>query len=143
MDVEPGGCFVGNKDNAPEVAVPSVDDDNNMAELSDAIEALRAALVRAWYDGRQRRVRFRIEPIELTIQAGVTKTGKGSAGIVWHVLTLGGERSREAATTQTLKLRLAPLLFDDDGNLLAEAEQLISGEDQSRGFIDRPDREPE
>jgi Trypsin-co-occurring domain 2 len=126
-----------------EVAMPSVEDDNSRAELSDAIEALRNALARAWYDGRQRRVRFKIEPIELTIQVGVTKTGKGSAGIVWHVLTLGGERSREAATTQTLKLRLAPLLFDDEGNLLAETEQLISDEDASRGFSDHPTKEPE
>ena len=27
--------------------------------------------------------------------------------------------------TQTLKLRLAPLVFDEQGNLLAEAEQLV------------------
>lgn len=120
-----------------------VEDDNSRAELSDAIEALRSALVRAWYDGRRGRVRFKIEPIELTIQVGVTKTGKGSAGIVWHVLTLGGERSRESATTQTLRLRLAPLLFDDQGNLLAETEQLISDEDVSRGSDDHPTREPE
>jgi hypothetical protein len=102
------------------------DEDGGGAELSDAIEALREALVRAWYDGRQRKVRFKIEPVELTVQVGVTKTGKGSAGIKWHVLTLGGERSREAATTQTLKLRLTPVLFDDQGNALSETDQLIS-----------------
>lgn len=95
-------------------------------ELAEAIEALREALVRAWWDGQHSRVRFRVEPVELTVQVGVTRVGKGSAGIKWNVLTLGGERSRESAVTQTLKLRLAPLIFDEQGDLLAEAEQLVT-----------------
>ena len=72
-----------------------------------------------------------VEPVELTLQVGVTRAAKGSAGIKWHVLALGGERSREAVSTQTLKLRLAPVLFDEQGNALAEAEQLISDRDDS------------
>jgi Trypsin-co-occurring domain 2 len=95
-------------------------------ELSEAIEALRAALVRAWWDGQRSRVRFRVEPVELTIHAGVTKATQGEAGIRWHVLSLGGERSHQAETMQTLTLRLAPVLFDEQGNVLAEAEQLVS-----------------
>ncbi len=105
------------------------DDDAGWVELSEAIEALRTALVAAWWDGQRERVRFRVAPVELTVQAGVTRVGKGAAGVKWHVLSLGGERSREAVTTQTLKLQLAPILFDDHGNVLAEAEQLISDRD--------------
>ena len=118
-------------------------DDSSWVGLTEAIEALRSALVAAWWDGQSRRVRFRIEPVELTMQVGVTRTGKGSAGIKWHVLALGGERSREAATTQTLKLKLAPVLFDEQGNVLAEAEQFISDRDQVSGMRDVPRAEPD
>jgi Trypsin-co-occurring domain 2 len=97
--------------------------------LPDAIESLRSALAAAWWDGNRRRVRFKVEPVELTMQVGLTQTGKGAAGIHWHVLALGTERSRESATTQTLKLRLTPVLFDDYGNALDDAEQLISDRD--------------
>jgi hypothetical protein len=121
------------------------DQDGAGVELAAAIEALRSALVRAWWDGQGRRVRFRVEPVELTVQVGVTRVGKGSAGIQWRVLSLGGERSREAANTQTLKLRLAPVLFDDEGQALAEAEQLVADRDDGAGSAahDVPIREPE
>jgi Trypsin-co-occurring domain 2 len=95
-------------------------------ELSDAIAALRRDLTEAWWDGRNQRVRFKVEPVELTVQVGVTRTGKGSAGVKWHILALGGERSREATTTQILRLRLAPVLYDDKGERLSRDEQLIS-----------------
>lgn len=108
------------------------DSDPGWVGLTEAIEALRDALVAAWWDGQRRRVRFKVEPVELTMQVGVTRAGKGSAGIRWHVLALGGERSREAVTTQTLKLRLAPVLFDEQGKVLAEAEQFISDRDDDR-----------
>ena len=116
----------------------------NSVELADAIEALRDALVRAWWDGQRSQVRFRVEPVELTVQVGVTRSGKGAAGVKWHVLALGGERSRESATTQTLKLRLAPVLFNDQGEVLAETEQFVAGRegDTSSAVEDRPVQEP-
>jgi len=125
--------------------VAADDGDPGWVDLTEAIEALRAALAAAWWDGQGRRVRFRLEPVELTLQAGVTRAGKGAAGIRWHVLSMGGERSRETATTQTLKLRLAPVLFDAQGNVLAEAEQLVSDEDRPVGESagDVPSHEPE
>ena len=110
--------------------------DASWVELPEAIEALRRDLLAAWWDGRRERVRFRIEPVELTVQVGVTRVGKGTAGIRWHVLTLGGEKSREVATTQTLKLRLFPVLYDDLGNVLAEAEQLISDSEDGLSAAD-------
>jgi hypothetical protein len=123
------------------------EDDGNggWVGLTEAIEALRTALAAAWWDGQGSRVRFRVEPVELTMQVGVTKTGKGTAGIKWHVLALGGERSKESASTQTLKLRLAPVLFDEQGNVLAEAEQLVSDRDgqAAGGTADAPAHEPE
>jgi len=97
--------------------------------LSFAIEALRRDLATAWWDGQGKRVRFKVEPVELTVQAGVTKKGTGQAGVRWHILTLGGEKSRENAVTQTLKLKLAPVLYDEHGNSLPGEGQLISGPD--------------
>ncbi len=105
-------------------------------ELSDAIAALRRDLTEAWWDGRNERVRFMVEPVELTVQVGVTRTGKGQAGVKWHILALGGERSREATSSQTLRLRLAPVLYGDDGKRLNHDEQLISGTDKPPADLD-------
>jgi Trypsin-co-occurring domain 2 len=117
--------------------------DGGWVGLPDAIESLRRDLTAAWWDGRNSRVKFRVEPVELTVQVGVTRTGKGSAGVKWHILTLGGERSKETATTQTLKLQLTPVLFDEHGNRIAEKEQLISGRDDYEGAADELDHESE
>jgi hypothetical protein len=64
--------------------------DDRWVGLPEAIEALRRDLAEAWWDGRNHRVRFRVEPVELTVQVGVTRETSGSAGIKWHILTLGG-----------------------------------------------------
>jgi hypothetical protein len=105
--------------------------DDGWVGLPEAIEALRRDLAAAWWDGRDHRVRFRVEPVELTVQVGVTRESAGSAGIKWHILTLGGSRRRETATTQTLKLRLQPVLFDESGKALAKKDQLVSDQDDS------------
>jgi hypothetical protein len=105
-------------------------------ELSDAIAALRRDLTRAWWDGQHERVRFRVEPVELTVQVGVTRTGKGQAGVKWHILALGGEKSRATSSAQTLRLRLAPVLYGENGKPLAEDEQLISGRDEPPADLD-------
>ncbi len=39
---------------------------SNGVDLADAIGALRDALVRAMWDSRSSRVRFRVEPVDLT-----------------------------------------------------------------------------
>lgn len=109
------------------------DDDAGWVDLSEALEALRTALIKAWWNGRAGRVRFRLEPVELTVQAGVTRTGKGAAGVRWHLLSLGGERSKEAVATQTIRLQLTPILFDGDGKQLPDAEQLVTDDDSPAG----------
>src|SRR5215471_3092125 len=96
---------------APKGAVP----------LAEAIAALRNELLRAWWD-RDRFLRFKPAPIELTLQVAVTSAGKGSAGVKWWLIELGGEISRESVVTQTVKLTLEPKLFDQQGK---EMELLI------------------
>jgi hypothetical protein len=113
-------------------------------DLGDAIAALREALVEAMWDGQNSRVRFRIEPVDLTVQVGVTRTGKGAAGVKWHIVTLGGERSRQSEVNQTLRVRLAPVIFDDSGQELSSSEQFISDRvgAESTAPEERPSREP-
>lgn len=81
--------------------------------LSAAIAALRDELTKAWWDGQRQSVRFKPSPVELTLEAGVTWEGKGSAGIRWWLIEIGGEVSRESAVTQTVKLTLEPRMFDE------------------------------
>lgn len=80
--------------------------------LADAIAALREELLAAMDEGRDAPMRFRLEPVELSLQVGVTKEAGGKIG--WKVLGLGGSYS--SAVTQTLALRLAPVWRQDDGS---------------------------
>lgn len=96
--------------------------------LSEALTALRGDLEAAWGDGKPANgqpvgVRFKIDPIELTIQIGATRATKGSAGVKWHILALGGDHSREATSTQILKMRLTPILVDEQGAPLPDHRQ--------------------
>ena len=105
-------------------------------DLADAIEALRAALVQAMCDSEHSRVRFRVEPVELTVHVGVTRTGTGTAGVKWHILALGGERSRQAESTQTLKIQLTPIIFDERGDEIPPDEQLIGDQACNESPVD-------
>lgn len=81
--------------------------------LADAIRALREELITVITEGESEPIRFRLAPIELSLQVAVTKEAQGKIG--WKVLGLGG--SYESATTQTLKLRLEPVLLAGDGTV--------------------------
>jgi hypothetical protein len=85
---------------------------NVVVGLSSAIQALRTELLRAIDSGGDPRMRFKLAPIELTLQVAVTNEAGGKIG--WNVLGLGG--SHESATTQTLKLRLEPAWRQEDGS---------------------------
>jgi hypothetical protein len=87
--------------------------------LSDALIALREELLSAWQEGEGpgQRLRFRVsEPIDLTFQVAVTKKAGGEAGIKWWLVTLGGEASRASTATQTLSMKLVPVMYDDQGH---------------------------
>lgn len=62
-------------------------------------------------NGGDKPMRFALEPIELTVQAVVTKNANGKVG--WRVLEFGG--TYEAARTQTVVLGLSPLWQRPDG----------------------------
>jgi hypothetical protein len=94
--------------------------------LSEALIALREELMDAWWEGEanDQRLRFQIaEPIELTIQAAVTNDVEGHAGVKWWLLDVGGGASHSAVSTQTLQLKLAPVMYDrETGERIDEVE---------------------
>lgn len=96
--------------------------------LSAAIAALREELLRACWDSRRQSLRFKPSPVELSLQVAVTSAGKGKAGVHWWLIELGGEVSRESAVTQTVKMKLEPVMFDENGQpveLLIDAPDAI------------------
>ncbi|MEV4440620.1 trypco2 family protein [Streptomyces sp. NPDC049577] len=118
--------------------MPSEDDPAGRVELSEAIEALRGSLERARAQGMGRTVQFTVEPVELSVKVALTRVGKGTAGIRWNLLTLGGEKSRQSESVQTLTLRLTPVVTDGHGHELPEADQRISGSRGTPGVPDQP-----
>lgn len=81
--------------------------------LAEAVESLRAELMKAVEAGKDQPMQFSVDPVELTAQVTVTKEADGKIG--WNLLGVGG--SYESATTQTLTLRLAPVWKRPDGTL--------------------------
>jgi hypothetical protein len=97
--------------------------------LSEALIALREELMDAWWEGEgnDRRLRFKIaEPIELTIEAAVTNDIEGHAGVKWWLLDVGGGASRSAVSTQTLHLKLAPVMYDPQTGQRTEEVEIDS-----------------
>jgi len=80
-------------------------------ELAEVICGLRAELQKAVADGADEDLRFRLDPLQLTLQ--VVVTNEVGAGIGWKVISLGGKH--DAATTQTLVLQLTPVVKGPDG----------------------------
>jgi len=85
-------------------------------ELSDVIAALRESLKTAMRAGQSDWLQFELEPIELELEAVVTKDVNGKIG--WQVLEVGA--SRESVQTQRLTLRLTPMWRTAQGALVRD-----------------------
>ena len=85
--------------------------DEALVGLADAVAALRAELSAAVAEGQDQGMQFALDPIELTVQAVITKDVSGKIG--WKVLEAGA--SYESSRTQTLKLTLVPMWKKSDG----------------------------
>jgi hypothetical protein len=106
-----------------------VSEPKGVVGLSEALIALREELLVAWQEGEGegRRLRFRVaEPIELTFQAAVTQEGRAGAGVKWWLLSLGGEASRGSSVTQTLHLKLAPMMYDPETGRVTDVVDIDS-----------------
>lgn len=112
--MEVGGKLAGRRDVCAWVAMCGTE--LAMADvtvgLAAAIAALREELLAAMGEGENAAMKFRLAPVELSMQVAVSKDAGGKIG--WHVIGLGGSYS--SATTQTLALRLEPVWKQDDGS---------------------------
>lgn len=88
-------------------------EEQGLVNLADAIEGLRAELMRAVYLGADSPMRFQPEPVELTVQAVVTSTKDG--GLTWKLLT--ARLAKETAATHTVRLVLKPVWRSGNGEL--------------------------
>src|SRR5688500_10342849 len=91
-------------------------DNRALVGVAEAIAALREELTAAMDEGLGKRIQFRPDPVDLTMQVAVTKDADGKVG--WKILEVGG--SYQTATTQTLTLKLTPLWRQADGALVAD-----------------------
>jgi Trypsin-co-occurring domain 2 len=102
---------------------------DDLVSLADAVGALRAELTRALWDGQREHLRFKVAPVELTLQVAVTKSAEGTAGVKWWLIGLGGKISRESTVTQSVKMTLDPMILDQSGHPVEL-------------FVDAPDNGP-
>jgi hypothetical protein len=107
---------------------------DNITGLADAIDALRAELNDAMARGEGAGVRFRVKPVELTVQAVVTKGVDGRIG--WSVLGIGGKL--ESASTQILKLELEPVVKTETGTYTTDFS-VADQSDEEQHFGPRTD----
>lgn len=98
----------------------------NRIPLAAAISSLRQELLMAWNGADGSPLRFRVAPVELTLEVAVTQTGTGSAGINWWLIDANAEVTKERAVTQSIKLTLDPVSLNHQGQ---QASVLIDGRD--------------
>lgn len=100
------------------MAHPSTD---GFLDLADAIRGLRAELEAA-IDERDwggSRLRFRLKPIQLTLQAVAKREGGAEGKVRWYVIEAGANASLASEVTQTIQLELEPLEIDAAGHRTA------------------------
>jgi len=96
--------------------------------VAEAIEALRADLQQVIEIGRGEPLRFKLSPIEITLQVEVTKDANGKVG--WKVLEVGGALG--SARTQTVKVTLEPGWLQADGTYLDRGQFTVASQSPTR-----------
>jgi hypothetical protein len=83
-----------------------------IGDLANAVESLRAGLEAALSEGQGRDVQFGLGDVELTLQLVADKHGGGKIG--WSVL--GVDAGVRAERTHSVKLVLQPRFRQEDGS---------------------------
>jgi hypothetical protein len=114
----PRGCGTGSRRWPREFGTLRAGDRNAGVDvdLSEAIEALRESLKTSIQSGKGDWMQFVLDPIELEVEAVVTKDANGKVG--WKIIEESG--GYESAKTQRLKLRLTPMWRTPDGVLVRD-----------------------
>lgn len=93
-------------------------DTKSSVPIALAIQSLRQELSQAIVEGKEKDLRFELEPVELEFQVEVSwETGgsvEGKGGVKFGVISLGevsakAEANRSQGTTHTIKLTLNPV----------------------------------
>lgn len=83
--------------------------------LDVVLDALREDLESAWLSSQGKRVRFRAAEVTVMVETVARRDAEGSGKIRWYVVEAGGGVKSGSEHTQTLTLKLTPLLYDDQG----------------------------
>jgi hypothetical protein len=86
-------------------------------DLAEAIKGLRADLERAIddRDWSSSKIRFRLKPIHLKLQAVAKREGGVEGKVRWYVVEAGATGKLASEVTQTIELELEPLELDATG----------------------------
>jgi hypothetical protein len=83
--------------------------------LASALEALREELESALQSGQGHAVRFRASDVTLTLETAARLDKEGSGKIRWYLVEAGAGVTSGSEHTQTLTLKLTPVVYDSDG----------------------------
>jgi len=90
--------------------------------LTDAVRGLRAELERAITEAQDARLKFEAIDVTMQFQVGITRSKGARGGLTFWVLELGGGLARSDAETQTVTLKLKPVLADGRPVQIARAQ---------------------
>ncbi|MFO1424062.1 MAG: trypco2 family protein [Candidatus Competibacteraceae bacterium] len=75
-------------------------------ELSEMLGQLREELIQAQRKGKDSKLKFMIEDIEIELQIATTKSGESGGGVKLSVINFGAKVNASEVETQKLKLKL-------------------------------------
>jgi hypothetical protein len=93
------------------------DPNNGFLDLADVIRGLRSELEKAIdeRDSSGSKIRFRLKPARVTLEAVVKREGGIEGKVKWYVIEAGASGKLASEVTQKLELELEPLEVDAAG----------------------------
>ncbi len=89
--------------------------------LAEILVGLRRELEEAKRQAADENLKFKVEDIELELRVGATATGGVKGGVKFWVYNAEAKGEISSAATQTLRLKLTPVV-ENDGDLLVADE---------------------
>src|SRR5207249_7355677 len=86
--------------------------DTGEIALTEALAELRTEIERAITQAEDARLKFEAIDVTMEFQVGITRSKEGRGALKFWVFELGGGRTRSDVETQTVTLKLKPVLAD-------------------------------
>jgi hypothetical protein len=90
--------------------------------LTEAVRELRGELERAITEAQDARLKFEAIDVTMEFQVGITRGEEGHGGLKFYVFELGAGLTRSDVETQTVTLKLRPVLDDGRPVKIANAQ---------------------